>query len=137
MITLSPQALQNIEDQFALAMAKALEKVQTELRRTALSAPHWVSHHEAVVTMGWPEILLKKGVKHGHLNPIKFQGKGGTQYDVKELSDYKNWLMDERRANRLPPDYLTNTLSDVNDQSHVLPNHPRRGRPTSGVSGRR
>lgn len=135
MITLSPQELQNIEDQFATAMFNAFEKVQDSLK-ASVASPHWVSHSDAVDKMGWPDILLKKGVKHGHLNPIKFQGKGGTQYDIAELGRYKDWLMEQRRANRLHPDYLTNTLPSPKIASHVLPDNSRKRRSTNGVSPR-
>ena len=134
MITLSQQEIQHIEDQFATAMFKAFEKVQESV---SLFAPHWVSHADAIEKMGWPEILLKKGVKNAHLNPIKFQGKGGTQYDAKELSEYKAWIMAERRANRLDPDYLTNTLAQSIPDNNVFPDNSRKRRPATGLSRRR
>ena len=133
MISLSQQELQTIEEQFALAMTRAIERVQDNIAQASVAAVHWVSHAEAVEKMGWPDILLKKGVKNGHLNPIKFQGKGGTQYDVLELSAYKDWLMSERRANRLHPDYITNTLIPSKSDDHVHPDHSRKGRPATRV----
>jgi len=133
MITLSQQEIQHIEDQFATAMFKAFEKVQGHITH----GPHWVSHSDAIEKMGWPEILLKKGVKNGHLNPFKFQGKGGTQYDVQELGTYKEWLMAERRANRLQPDYLTNTLAQSIPDDYVLPDNSQKGRPGNRLPGRR
>lgn len=137
MITLSQQEIQHIEDQFATAMFKAFEKVQGSITQASLATPHWVSHSDAIEKMGWPEILLRKGVKNGHLNPITFQGKGGTQYDVKELSTYKEWLMAERRSNRLDPDYLTNTLAQSTPDNYVFPDHSQKGRPENRLPGRR
>lgn len=137
MITLSQQEMQHIEEQFAVAMTRAFEKIQGSLNQASLAAPHWVSHADAIEKMGWPDILLKKGVKNGHLNPIKFQGKGGTQYDVQELGAYKEWLMAERRANRLHPDYITNTLVSSIPDNNVFPDHSRKGRPEAGLSRRR
>lgn len=133
MISLSPQELQNIEEQFSVAMHRALEKVQASLGQATLGAPHWVSHSDAIEKMGWPDILLRKGVKNGHLNPIKFQGKGGTQYDMQELREYQAWLMDERRANRLHPEYLTNTLVSSTPDKYVLPDHSQKRRPANRV----
>ncbi len=137
MITLSQQEIQHIEDQFAAAMFKAFEKVQGSITQASLGAPHWVSHFDAIEKMGWPDILLRKGVKNGHLNPIKFQGKGGTQYDVQELNAYKEWLMAERRANRLHPDYLTNTLVSSIPDNYVFPDHSQKGRAENRLPGRR
>ena len=137
MITLSQQEIQHIEEQFATAMFKAFEKVQGSISQAPLAAPHWVSHFDAIEKMGWPDILLRKGVKNGHLNPIKFQGSGGTQYDVQELGAYKEWLMAERRANRLDPDYLTNTLAQTPPDNYVFPDHSQKRRPENRLPGRR
>lgn len=137
MITLSQLEMQHIEEQFAVAMARALEKIQDSLAQASLAGPHWVSHADAIGKMGWPEILLKKGVKNGHLNPIKFQGKGGTQYDVQELGAYKEWLMAERRANRLSPDYITNTLASSTPDNYVFPDHSQKGRTANRLPDRR
>ena len=137
MITLNQQELREIEDQITVVMFKALEKVNEGLKNTILDNPHWVSHSDAIEKLGWAKILLKKGVANGHLHPITFQGKGGTQYDAKELNEYKAWLMAERRANRLHPDYLTNTLAQSTPDNYVFPDHSQKGRPENRIPGRR
>lgn len=134
---LNPQELQLIEDQISMAMFNALDKVQEGIKK-AVYTPHWVNQSEAIEKFGWPKILLKKGVANGHLHPLTFPGKGGTQYDLKELEDYKLWLMAERRANRLDPDYITNTLAQSKPDDYVLPNNSQKRRPgKNGLSHRR
>ncbi len=134
MISISQKELQVIEDQFTSAMFKALEKVQEELQQAAVS-PHWVSYSDAVSKMGWPEVLLKNGVKHGHLNPIKLRGKGGTQFDINELAEFKNWLMFQHKSNMLSNKYITatNTLAQKKSDDHVFPHNSRKGRPSNAL----
>lgn len=134
---LSQQELQDIEDYFTLAMYNALEKVQDGIKK-AVYTPHWVSHSDAIEKFGWSKITLKKGVENGHLHPITYPGKGGTKYDLKELEEFRAWLMAERCANRLHPDYVTNSLAQSIPDDYVLPNNSKKGSPRkNGLSHRR
>lgn len=135
MISIDPNALKTVELQLVEAMFAALDQVKESLRDVGLK-PHWVSHNDAVARMGWPDILLKKGVAHGHLNPVKFRGKGGTKYDVNELLEFKNWLMGQHKANKLGDEYITTTynLAQKKSDNHVLPRHQSKRRTGDGLS---
>ena len=138
MISLSQQELREIEDQITMAMFKALEKVNEGFKNAVLDSPHWVSHFDAIEKLGWAKILLKKGVSNGHLHPITFPGSGGTKYDLKELTEYKAWLMAERRANKLHPEYVTTSLAQSIPDDYVLPNNSQKGSPRkNGLPHRR
>lgn len=68
----------------------------------------WYSHQDAISILGWPEMLLKKGVEYGDLTPITLQGRGGTHYSAKDLSEYHDKILKKRRSHSFDPKYLTN-----------------------------
>ncbi|MCC6280392.1 MAG: hypothetical protein IT262_07325 [Saprospiraceae bacterium] len=118
MISLSPQELQQLETQINEVVMNVIGKAGGILSGMAVS-PHWISHSDALQKLGWPKILLKRGVELGHLHPIVIPGTGGTQYDLEELMRYKHFLMDERRESRLHPHYISNFLAQSKPDTHV------------------
>ena len=136
MISLSPQELHQLEAQINEALMNAIGRAGDLISGMTIH-PHWVSHTDATQKLGWPKILLKRGVEMGHLHPITIPGTGGTQYDLEELTRYKHFLMDERRQSRLHPRYITNTLAQSTPDAHVLPDNSQKGRPGNRLPGRR
>lgn len=118
MISLSQQELQQLETQINEVVMNVIGKAGGILSGMAVS-PHWISHSDAMQKLGWPKILLKRGVEMDHLHPIVIPGTGGTQYDLEELMRYKHFLMDERRESRLHPHYISNFLAQSKPDTHV------------------
>jgi|GEM_PF-4006532 len=90
------------------------EEIQQVIYNAVLSAKEqlagtrtWYSHQDAISLLGWPEILLKKGVQYGDLTPITLQGKGGTHYSSTDLTEFHNKILKNRRSKSFDPKYLT------------------------------
>ncbi len=101
--------------QFEINLEGLSEQIQQVVHDAVLSAKEqlaeprtWYSHHDAVNILGWPEILLKKGVQYGDLSPITLQGRGGTHYSFKDLSEFHDKILKTRKSKNLDPKYLTN-----------------------------
>jgi hypothetical protein len=136
MISLSQQELQQLETQINEVLMNVIGRAEGIISGMAVS-PHWINHTDAMQKLGWPKILLKRGVELGHLHPIVIPGTGGTQYDLEELMRYKHFLMDERRESRLHPHYISNFLAQSQPDTHVLPDNSQKGRPGNRLPGRR
>lgn len=85
--------------------------VQEKFTQLGPTGPHWISHADAIESYGWPEVLLRRGIDAGLLNPIVLLGRGGTKYLAQELDDYSKWIIDQRRAGTLPPEFLSSKLT--------------------------
>lgn len=130
MIIFSQDELQQIESQLKEIVTNVLGQAEGFISGAAVN-PHWVSHTDAIKKLGWSKILLKRGVENGHLYPITIPGTGGTKYDLSELSGYKEFLMGERRKNRLDHRYISKAndkTAQSKTEDHVYP-HTQSKRP--------
>lgn len=132
MISLSKQELQQLEEQINGVLMNVIGRAEGIISGMTVS-PHWINHTDATQKLGWPKILLKRGVELGHLHPIVIPGTGGTQYDLEELTRYKNFLMEERRGSRLHPHYISNFMAQSTSDTYVLPDHSQKRRPANRV----
>jgi len=89
--------------------------------------PLMVTPKQAEEVFGFPAVLLKQAVVDGRLTQLVLAGTGGTRYSFEELKALNDWVFAQKKANRLPPQYLTtkNLLAHNTSDNHVSHRSPK------------